>query len=67
MPRIQQTKYWLAIAAFLVASVALFVSKAAFAEWATFMVVLFGLYGTGDVVNTHLQQKKSIPPEQQTS
>ncbi len=67
IPRIVQTKYWLAVAAFLVASAALFVSRATFTEWATFMAVLFGLYGSADVVNTHLQQKKNIPTDQQTS
>jgi hypothetical protein len=67
VPRILQTKYWLAIGCFLVASIALFVAKATFAEWATFMAVLFGLYGSADIYNTHLQQKKNIPPESQTS
>lgn len=67
IPRIVQTKYWLACAAFLVASTALFVSKATFTEWATFMGILFTLYGSADVVNTHLQQRKQIPPDQQTS
>lgn len=67
LPEIRQTKYWLAVAAFIVASVALFTTRAVFTEWAVFMGVLFSLYGSADVVNTHLQQKKNIPTEQQTS
>lgn len=67
IPRVMQTKYWLAIGCFVVASVALFVAKATFAEWATFMTVLFGLYGSADIYNTHLQQKKGITTENQTS
>lgn len=67
MPRVQQTKYWLAVAAFLVASVALFIGKATFGEWAAFMGVLFATYGTADIVSTHMQQAKRIPPEEQTA
>lgn len=67
MPRVNQTKYWLAVAAFIVASVALFIDTATFSEWASFMAVLFATYGVADITNTHLQQKKQIPTEQQTS
>lgn len=67
LPNITQTKYWLAVAAFIVASFALGFAKATFAEWGTFVAGLFALYGSADVVNTHLQQTKNIPQEQQTS
>lgn len=68
LPNITQTKYWLAVAAFLIASVALCALKlCTFTEWATFVLALFGLYGSADVVNTHLQQSKGIPAERQTS
>jgi uncharacterized membrane protein YhaH (DUF805 family) len=67
VPRIMQTKYWLAVAAFAIASVALFLRIATFGEWASFMGVLFTLYSVADVTNTHLQQAKHIPPENQTA
>lgn len=67
MPRVQQTKYWLAVAAFIVASIALFIGTATFGEWAAFMGVLFASYGAADIVSTHMQQAKKIPAEEQTA
>lgn len=64
---IRQTKFSLAAACFVVAAIALFIGRCSFTEWATFMGTLFTLYGGAHVVDTHLQQKKSIPQEQQTA
>lgn len=67
MPQIRQTKYLLAILAFIVATVALFTARADFSAWSSFMLILFGLYGASDITNTHLQQKKQIAPSDQTA
>lgn len=64
---IRQTKFFLAVGCFIVATVSLFTSKAAFGEWATFMGTLFTLYGASHITDTHMQQKKLIPAEKQTS
>lgn len=64
---IPQTKFWLASASFTVAMVALFIGRCTFQEWAAFIGTLFTLFTTAHVVDTHLQQKKMIPQEQQTS
>lgn len=67
MTLIRQTKFLLAVASWVVASVALFVGKATFGEWAAFMGTLFALYGVAHVTDTHMQQKKHIPSEEQTA
>jgi hypothetical protein len=64
---IRQTKFYLVAAAFIVSAIALFVGRCTFVEWASFMGTLFALYGLANVTDTHLQQKKSIPLESQTS
>lgn len=68
LPTITQTKYWMAVAAFLVATLCLCVLRlCTFTEWASFVGVLFTLYGVADVTNTHLQQSKGVAKESQTS
>lgn len=42
-------KYWLVIAVISIATVALFIKTAAFAEWATFVQWIVGLYLGGNV------------------
>lgn len=67
LPHIRQTKYLLAVLAFVVATVALFTARADFSAWSSFMLILFGLYGASDITNTHLQQSKAVPADQQTA
>jgi uncharacterized membrane protein len=64
---IRQTKFYMALAGFIVATISHFLGKATFAEWAAFMGTLFTLYGVSHITDTHMQQKKLIPPEAQTS
>lgn len=64
---IRQTKFSLAAACFVIAAIALFVGRCTFVEWASFMGTLFTLYGGAHVIDTHLQQKKAIPPAEQTA
>lgn len=67
MTLIRQTKFLLAVASWVVASIALFMGKATFGEWASFMGVLFTLYGVAHVTDTHMQQSKHVPAESQTA
>lgn len=64
---IRQTKFYLVAVAVLISATALFIGRCTFVEWASFMGTLFTLYGVANVTDTHLQQKKSIPLESQTS
>jgi len=64
---IRQTKFFLAMGCWIVAAASLFMGKANFGEWATFMATLFSLYGVAHVTDTHMQQKKAIPQERQTA
>jgi hypothetical protein len=64
---IRQTKFWLATACWVVASLALATGRATFMEWASFMGSLFTLYGVAHVTDTHMQQQKHILPGDQTA
>jgi hypothetical protein len=77
VPTIKQTKFLLAVFAFLVATVlvlgsfvALWLGKPVFMDatswWAAVSSIL-ALYGAGHVVDTHLQQKKAIPADEQVT
>lgn len=38
-----------------------------FSDWWQVCLFILGTYSVADITNTHLQQKKAIPPENQTS
>jgi uncharacterized membrane protein (DUF4010 family) len=67
VPEIRQTKFLLTCAAFLSSCAFVAAGKATFSEWGVFVSSLFAIYGSADVVNTHLQQQKKIPLEDQTA
>lgn len=66
-PHIQQTKLYHAAFCQAVATIGLCTGLATFGEWATFSATLFTLYGIAHVTDTHLQQQKKIPLEDQTA
>lgn len=77
IPNIRQTKFLLAAFILLTATLMAFVSivmawkgKEPFldaAMWWAIGLTLFTAYAGSDIVSTHLQQAKQVPPEQQTS
>lgn len=77
IPNIRQTKFLLAAFILTMATIMAFASlvmawkgKAPFLDasmWWAIGLSLFTAYAGSDIMSTHLQQAKQVPPEQQTS
>lgn len=77
IPDFRQTKFLLTAFIITVATLVALVSMvchiigrpvfATFSDWWQVCLFILGTYSVADITNTHLQQKKSVPMEQQTS
>lgn len=80
IPNVRQTKFLMAVFILLIATVVMLVSLVmyytggssaspfvTFDSWWQVGLFLLGLYSTADIVSTHLQQAKQVPPGDQTA
>lgn len=79
IPNVRQTKFLLAVFILIIATLAMLASLVmyytggssspfvTFDSWWQVGLFLLGIYSTADIVSTHLQQGKQVPPENQTA